>query len=43
MAGCGFAMRVIAYDPYISTERMKEVANGVEKMETMDELLAQAD
>lgn len=43
MAGLGFNMRVIAYDPYVSAERMKEVANGVEKMENMDELLAQAD
>lgn len=43
MAGCGFDMRVVAYDPYVSAEKMKEVANGVEKMETMDDLLAQAD
>lgn len=43
MAGCGFDMRVVAYDPYVSAEKMKEVANGVEKMETVDDLLAQAD
>lgn len=43
MAGCGFDMRVVAYDPYVSAEKMKEVANGVEKMETMNDLLAQAD
>lgn len=43
MAGCGFDMRVVAYDPYVPAEKMKEVANGVEKMETMDDLLAQAD
>ena len=34
MAGCGFDMRVVAYDPYVPAEKMKEVANGVEKMET---------
>lgn len=43
MAGCGFDMRVVAYDPFIPAEKMKTVGNGVEKMETMDELLAQAD
>lgn len=43
MAGCGFNMRVASYDPYVSAEKMKEVANGVEKMDTMDDLLAQAD
>lgn len=43
MAGCGFNMRIVAYDPYVSAEAMKTIANGVEKMETLDDLLAQAD
>lgn len=43
MAGCGFNMRVVAYDPYLSAEVMQSVGNGVEKAETMDDLLAQAD
>ena len=43
MAGLGFNMRVIAYDPYVSAEQMKTVANGVEKVDTVDELVAQAD
>lgn len=43
MAGCGFHMRVIAYDPFVSAEQMKSVGNGVEKAESVDELLAQAD
>lgn len=43
MAGCGFNMRVIAYDPYVSAEQMKAVGSGVEKIVTMDELLARAD
>lgn len=43
MAGTGFGMRVIAYDPFVSAEQMGAVAGGVEKMETVDELLQQAD
>jgi len=37
----GANMRVIAYDPYITDEKFKR--NGVEKCETLDELLQQAD
>ncbi len=37
--GCN--MRVMAYDPYIADERFKKV--GVEKCETLEELLKQAD
>jgi len=37
----GFGMRVIAYDPYVATERYANL--GVEKCDTSDELYAQAD
>jgi D-3-phosphoglycerate dehydrogenase / 2-oxoglutarate reductase len=37
----GFGMRVIAFDPYVSTARFREL--GVEKAESPDELYAQAD
>jgi D-3-phosphoglycerate dehydrogenase len=37
----GFGMRVIAYDPYVATERYGNL--GVEKCDTSDELYAQAD
>ena len=37
----GANMRAIAYDPYITDEKFKR--NGVEKCETLDELLRQAD
>jgi D-3-phosphoglycerate dehydrogenase len=37
----GSNMRTIAYDPYITDEKFKR--NGVEKCETLDELLKQAD
>jgi D-3-phosphoglycerate dehydrogenase len=37
----GFGMRVIAFDPYVSTERYREL--GVEKAESPDELYAVAD
>ena len=43
IAGCGFGMQVIAYDPFISAEQMETVGSGVKKIETVDELLAQAD
>lgn len=43
MAGCGFGMRVVAYDPYLSADRMQAVGAGVEKAETIDALAAQAD
>src|SRR5215212_8620601 len=36
-----FGMRVLAYDPYVSAERYKEL--GVEKAETSDDVYAQAD
>ena len=36
-----FGMRVIAYDPYVATERCSNL--GVEKCDTSDELYAQAD
>ena len=38
--GIGLGMRVIAYDPFLGTERAKEL--GVEKVE-LDDLLARAD
>ncbi len=37
----GANMRAIAYDPYITDEKFKR--NGVEKCETLDDLLRQAD
>ncbi len=37
----GFGMRVIAYDPYVATERYGNL--GVEKCDTSEELYAQAD
>ena len=37
----GFGMRVIAYDPYVATERYANL--GVEKCDSTDELYAQAD
>jgi len=37
----GFGMRVIAFDPYVSTERAKEM--GVEIMPTLEALLVQSD
>ncbi|MEA2496767.1 MAG: D-3-phosphoglycerate dehydrogenase / 2-oxoglutarate reductase [Thermoleophilaceae bacterium] len=37
----GFGMRVIAYDPYVSAERYKEL--GVEKADSSDEVYAEAD
>src|SRR5208337_1062063 len=36
-----FGMRVIAYDPYITPERFKRF--GVERMETLNDLMRQAD
>lgn len=36
-----FKMRVIAYDPYISDEKFRKL--GVEKVDTLDELLPQCD
>lgn len=43
MAGCGFDMKVIAYDPYISADQMRQVGSGVEKMDTVQEVMSQAD
>jgi D-3-phosphoglycerate dehydrogenase / 2-oxoglutarate reductase len=37
----GFQMRVLAYDPFVSAERYREL--GVEKADSIDELCAQAD
>ena len=37
----GFGMRVIAFDPYVSVERAKEM--GVETMPTLEALLVQSD
>jgi D-3-phosphoglycerate dehydrogenase len=37
----GFGMRVIAFDPFVSTERFREL--GVEKAESSGELYAEAD
>jgi D-3-phosphoglycerate dehydrogenase len=37
----GFGMRVVAYDPFVSAERYREL--GVEKAETSDEVYAEAD
>ena len=37
----GFGMRVIAFDPFVSTERAKEM--GVETMPTLEALLVQSD
>jgi D-3-phosphoglycerate dehydrogenase / 2-oxoglutarate reductase len=37
----GLGMRVVAYDPFVSKERFREL--GVERAETMDELLATAE
>jgi D-3-phosphoglycerate dehydrogenase len=37
----GFGMRVLAFDPYVSASRFREL--GVEKAESSDELYAQAD
>lgn len=37
----GFGMRIVAFDPFVSAERMREL--GVERAETSDELYAQAD
>lgn len=43
MAGCGFDMKVISYDPYVSQEQMAQVGNGVEKRETVQDVLQEAD
>src|SRR5271167_3242656 len=37
----GFGMRVIAFDPYVSAERYREL--GVEKADGVDDIYAQAD
>jgi D-3-phosphoglycerate dehydrogenase len=37
----GFGMRVVAFDPFVSAERYREL--GVEKAESIDDLYAQAD
>ena len=43
MASLGFHMRVIAYDPYVSQESMQQVGSGVEKMESIEDVVTQAD
>src|SRR6201995_419645 len=37
----GFEMRVVAFDPYVGAERFRDL--GVERLETSDEVYAQAD
>jgi D-3-phosphoglycerate dehydrogenase len=37
----GFGMRVLAFDPYVSAERYREL--GVDKADTVDDVYAQAD
>ena len=37
----GLGMRVVAYDPYVSADRFREL--GVEPAATLDELYAEAD
>lgn len=37
----GLSMRVLAYDPFVAPERLREL--GVEHAETLDELLAESD
>jgi D-3-phosphoglycerate dehydrogenase len=39
--GLGLGMSVVAYDPYVATERFREL--GIEAAETLDVLCAQAD
>ncbi|SEA76230.1 phosphoglycerate dehydrogenase [Rubrimonas cliftonensis] len=39
--GVGLRMKVVAYDPYLSADRAKTL--GVEKIETVEELLTRAD
>jgi len=41
MAGAGFRMRVLGYDPYVEAEEMR--ARGVEKREDLHALLAESD
>lgn len=36
-------MKVIAYDPYVSAEQMKTVGAGVEKIDTMEDVMKRAD
>lgn len=43
MASCGFDMKVVAYDPYVSAERMAGVGGGVEKAESIEAVLAKSD
>ena len=42
-ASLGFDMKVIAYDPYVSAEQMKTVGAGVEKIDTMEDVMKRAD
>lgn len=41
MAGAGFRMRVLGYDPFVDTETMRRA--GVEKLENLHDLLAASD
>lgn len=43
IAGCGFDMKVVAYDPYLSREQMAQVGAGVEKLDTIQAIMAQGD
>lgn len=43
MAGCGFDMNIVAYDPYVSAENMAKTANGVEKKDSIEVILSEAD
>lgn len=43
IAGSGFEMKVIACDPYVSAEEMRRIGAGVEKKDTIEEVMAQAD
>src|SRR5204862_421347 len=41
MAGAGFRMRVVGYDPHVSREEMRRA--GVEKCEALSDLLGASD
>ena len=43
MAGLGFGMKVIAYDPYVPEKEMSQVGAGVEKKSTLEEIMAVSD
>lgn len=43
IAGCGFDMKVVSYDPYLTQEQMAQVGAGVEKVDDIRAVMAQAD